>query len=283
MVDDRLDIRTATRAELDLLVDWAAAEGWNPGLADADAFYAADPYGFFLGRLDGEPVGGISGVAYGDGFGFLGFYIVRPDYRGRGFGLRLWHACMDYLGTRLVGLDGVVAQQANYRKSGFRLAWNNVRYAGVGGAAGPPGNADIGDAATLPFDAIAACDRACFPAARERFLRAWLALPGSTALALRRDGALAGYGVVRRCRSGHKIGPLFADDGAAAEALFSALAGRAAGGPVLLDIAEPNAAARALVARHGMRPVFETARMYTGPAPDIALDRVFGITTFELG
>ena len=35
--------------------------------------------------------------------------------------------------------------------------------------------------------------------------------------------------------------------------------------------------------RHGMRVMFETARMYTGPAPQIASERVFGITTFELG
>jgi hypothetical protein len=29
--------------------------------------------------------------------------------------------------------------------------------------------------------------------------------------------------------------------------------------------------------------VFETARMYTGPIPPLRLDRVFGVTTFELG
>jgi len=29
--------------------------------------------------------------------------------------------------------------------------------------------------------------------------------------------------------------------------------------------------------------VFETARMYTGPVRDVALPRIFGVTTFELG
>ncbi len=28
---------------------------------------------------------------------------------------------------------------------------------------------------------------------------------------------------------------------------------------------------------------FETARMYTGPAPALPLRRIFGVTTFELG
>jgi hypothetical protein len=32
-----------------------------------------------------------------------------------------------------------------------------------------------------------------------------------------------------------------------------------------------------------MTQVFATARMYTGPAPAIDLDRVFGVTSFELG
>ncbi len=32
-----------------------------------------------------------------------------------------------------------------------------------------------------------------------------------------------------------------------------------------------------------MTSVFETARMYTQHAPEIALDRVFGVTSFELG
>ena len=49
--------RTMTRAELDLALGWAAEEGWNPGLSDAAAFFAADPEGFLIAEQDGEPVG----------------------------------------------------------------------------------------------------------------------------------------------------------------------------------------------------------------------------------
>ena len=45
----------------------------------------------------------------------------------------------------------------------------------------------------------------------------------------------------------------------------------------------PNADAVALAERYGMRSVFETARMYTAAAPACALERVFGMTSFELG
>lgn len=53
-------IRHATRKELDIAISWAAKEGWNPGLFDADAFYATDPKGFFMGFLDDEPISSLS-------------------------------------------------------------------------------------------------------------------------------------------------------------------------------------------------------------------------------
>lgn len=79
-----LSITTATLADLARMVDWAALEGWNPGLADAPVFLATDPGGFLIGRLGPDPVSAISVVAYGSGFGFLGFYICRPEFRGKG-------------------------------------------------------------------------------------------------------------------------------------------------------------------------------------------------------
>ena len=45
----------------------------------------------------------------------------------------------------------------------------------------------------------------------------------------------------------------------------------------------PNVEAVALAESYAMQGVFETARMYTGAAAPCEIDRVFGITTFELG
>ncbi len=82
---------------------------------------------------------------------------------------------------------------------------------------------------------------------------------------------------------GAKIGPLFADGPEEARALFAALLARAPAGPVSLDVAEPNAAAVALARDAGMEPVFETARMVRGAPPPVRHERIFGVTTFELG
>ena len=96
------------------------------------------------------------------------------------------------------------------------------------------------------------------------------------------DG-IDGYGVVRACREGHKVGPLFCADRATAERLLAALLAHVDDGPVFLDVPVPNAEGIALARDLGLEPVFETARMYRGPDPGLRLDRVFGITSFELG
>jgi len=277
-----LHIGTATRAEFDLIVEWAAGEGWNPGLADADCFHAADPGGFLVGRLGDEPIGCISVVTYQPAFAFLGFYIVKPALRGQGHGLRLWQAGMARLEGRVVGLDGVLAQQENYKRSGFVLAHRNIRFGGTPRCDYPrDGRLAVIDADLV--ESVLAYDRAFFPAARDAFLRCWLRPEQRKGLALIEDGALRGYGVIRACRSGFKIGPLFADHYEGADLLFRALAAGAKDAEVFLDCPEPHHPATGLSASHGLSPVFETARMYRGPAPALPLDRIYGISTFELG
>ena len=281
MEDDSFRVRTMLPGEVALAVDWAAAEGWNPGLADASCFAAAAPDGFLLGEFAGAPTAILSVVNYDEHFSFLGFYIVRPDLRGRGLGLRIWQAGMARAGPRAIGLDGVVAQKDNYRKSGFVFAYNNIRY---GGWVAPRVEATptTVSLAEVPFDLIARDDTTVFPAARPTFLNTWIAAPGHVGRALIRDGRLVAWGVIRPCRTGRKIGPLIADDRDAAEAVFAALV-RPAGGQVFLDVPQPNGAAVALATALGFAPVFETARMYSGPIRPVSLERVYGVTTFELG
>ncbi|MGE0724224.1 MAG: GNAT family N-acetyltransferase [Alphaproteobacteria bacterium] len=275
-----LTIDVMSAADLDRAVGWAAEEGWNPGRHDALAFRAADPAGFLMGRVDGAPAVSISVVRYGPDYGFLGFYIARPPHRGRGHGIRVWDAGMRYLEGATVGLDGVVAQQANYARSGFVLACRNVRYGGRPSGAADPALTPLAD---VPFDRLIAYDRRFFPAPRPSFLAVWAALPESHGLAAVADGALRGYGVVRRCTEGWKVGPLFADDEATAERLFRGLVAAAGEVPVFLDVPEVNRRAVALAGRHGLAPAFETARMYRGPAPQVDLAGTWGVTTFELG
>lgn len=280
MSDRQYRIRRMAEADVDLAIDWAANEGWNPGINDSECFYYTDPDGFFKGELNGLPVGSISAVAYDDTFGFIGLYIVRPECRGKGYGIKLWDTAMYYLGDRNIGLDGVLAQQENYERSGFRLAYKNVRYEGI--VNGKRSERIVG-LNNVSFNDLSSYDSQIFPAPRPQFLRRWVTQPGAAAYGYLNDGILAGYGVIRQCRTGYKIGPLFADDKDAAESLFNTLAEKASGAPVYLDVPELNKEAVTLAERYGMHVVFETVRMYTKKPYLSEIHRVFGVTTFELG
>lgn len=283
MQNSNYQIRVMTRQEVDIAIAWAAAEGWNPGVYDADCFYQADPNGFLIGLLGDEPIAAISAVKYGDSFGFLGLYIVKPEYRGKGYGLQIWNAGIAYLNGRTIGLDGVVAQQSNYKKSGFILAYRNIRYQGTGGGFFPT-DSEIVQLSTLPFDEICLYDQPFFPDSRLQFLRCWINQPQTTAIGILENSKLAGYGVIRPCRAGYKIGPLFADSPLFAEDLFLALKSNVPKDvPIFLDIPSENSSAVDLVNRHNMMIAFETARMYKGKSPDLPINRLFGVTTFELG
>ncbi|MFJ4922441.1 GNAT family N-acetyltransferase [Streptomyces sp. NPDC088725] len=278
---------------------WAHEEGWNPGKSDGLAFFPADPAGFLFGRLDGKAVVSISAVRYGSGFGFIGFYIARPSVRGRGYGIQVWQAAMARLAGRNIGLDGVVDQQENYRKSGFRRVWNNIRYEGVptgldltngtgdgiadGTAEAVADGIALVDARTVAFDQLAAYDRRFFPAPRDAFLASWIGLPGRTGLVAVRDGALQGFAAMRPCSGASRIGPLYASSRGVAAALVAGLASTVPGEPVALDIPDINGPSVALAEELGLTPSFEAARMYTGPAPDVDLPGLFAVTSLELG
>lgn len=270
-----------------IVIPWLRAAGWNPGLHDAETFFTADSDGFLVGELDGELIATVSGVRYDDRFGFIGCYIVSEPFRGQGYGLALHEAARAHLQGCTQGGDGVLANIEKYKQIGRVFAYRNARYETTKRPASPPADPAVLDAREIPFAPIEALDGACFPAKRPAFLQAWLHQPDAHALALRGAedaAALRGFGVIRPCYRGWKIGPLFARDDAAAETLFQHLIQRIPDGdPFVLDVPEPNLAALVLVRRHGMNEVFATARMYTGPCPQINLDWVFGVTTFELG
>jgi hypothetical protein len=213
----------------------------------------------------------------------LGFYIARPAVRGQGYGIQIWDAGMKRLAGRNVGLDGVPAQQANYKKSGFRLSWNNIRYEGPAPQARPSAGVTLLDARSVPFDKLAAYDRRFFPEPRDSFLAAWITLPERAALVALRDGAIAGFAVMRACRSTSRIGPLYAASPDIALALAGDLADRMKAASIAIDVPDFNKPSVKLVEGMGLKPSFETARMYTGPDPAFDRAGLFGVTSFELG
>jgi len=276
-------IRTISKKELAILIEWAAKEGWNPGLYDIEAFYKTDPNGFYMGFLGDEPISSISAVSYGNAFGFIGFYIVKPEYRGKGYGFRIWKDAMKHLKTQNVGLDGVLTQVPTYKLSGFTLAYRNIRYEGKGTDI-TTHSANIVPLSDIPIAQVNAYDKSIFPTTRALFLNTWFTQPESLSLGYVKNKKLLGYGMVRRCRVGYKVGPLFADSKDIADALFQQMrsfVGKKVS--IFLDVPEIHREGTALAKQYKMTPMFETARMYTKNFPFIPIDKIFGVTTFELG
>jgi GNAT superfamily N-acetyltransferase len=285
-IADELQFRLLDLGGLKTLVNWAAQEHWNPGPLDAEVFFATDPEGFY-GYFDhDEMIAGGSIVSYQKAFGFMGFFIVKPEYRASGIGRKLWYQRRNTLLSRLnpiaaIGMDGVVAMQPFYKKGGFEIAFRDERHEKTGTAFEI--NNHITPITDEDFGAIMAYDLQCFGFERPQFMKPWLKLPKSKTFKFIENGEFKGFAVMRKANKGFKICPLFADDATVATELYKACLNAVPGEPVYLDIPLVNKAAVELTKAFNTTYVFECARMYYGKPPDIPVNKIFGITTFELG
>lgn len=277
-------IRNLVASEVAEIIEWARQEGWNPGLRDAAVFHEIAPDAFWGAFVGDELAASISLINYQNQFGFLGLYICKPAFRGRGIGLALWTEVMKRNSELpCIGLDGVVAQQENYRKSGYQYAFANSRF---GGLRPDPGSqlhaglrkiefADLVD--VLSFEK----KHSIFPAERAHFADVWFR--NCQSLGMWTEGKLAGYGSIRPCHDGYKVGPWVADTSTNASVILAGLFSLIPSAMVYIDVPMPNTSAVKIVEALGFQSSFETARMYRGKAPRLDLEKTFGVTTLELG
>lgn len=278
----KFTIRRMKESEVQIAVDWAQEEGWNPGLHDAHCFYQADPKGFFIGLLDNEPIAVGSAVVYSSDFAFCGLYIVKKEYRGQGYGLKLTEERLKYTGDRITGIDGVLENVSKYERLGYKSIYKQIRYEWTGSstAANSPFIVDI---RTLPFHQVSAFDQKQFLAPRIHFLRSWIEQKQAFALAYVDKQHIQGYGVIRKCALGYKVGPLFAESPKIARALLEALRAKVSEGPIFLDTPEANSHSQELVKEYNMSPKFEVMRMYRNGIPKLPINTTYAVTSFELG
>ncbi len=273
-----MTVRPMTQGDLALVLDWAASEGWNPGIEDAAAFFSADPTGFFLKEVGSRPMAAISVVNHSDEFAFLGLYICHPDFRSQGYGMEVWRAGMPYAGNRCVGLDGVPDQQSNYARSGFTHFGKTVRYRGALESGGPGGPA--------PADRslLAAADAAATGVSRSRFSASWFAETDTRrTICLPDTDPAEAFATFRQCREGVKVGPLYADNKAQIDALLASAPTALGDGPLFIDAPDESPALSELLLARGFEPVFETARMYLGEPPAARPPPYYAVATLELG
>ncbi len=278
-------IGAMSRAEASVLDAWAASEGWNPGVNDIDVAWGFDPEAFIALRRGTEFVGGGSIISYGGKAGFMGLFIVRQDHRRKGLGTILWHERLRLLRQRLapdapIGMDGVLEMAPFYEKGGFTFLYRDARYQGIAAGVRDPSAVPLSE---VDFARIDAFDRRHVAAPRTDFLRAWLAQPGGRGVALVDRGQLTGYGFLRPCRTGYKVGPAFAATAECGARLLQSLLSLVPGEQVQLDVPEPNHAAVRIAEDLGWQRVFACARMVNGRNSALPIESIFGVTSFEFG
>jgi ribosomal protein S18 acetylase RimI-like enzyme len=274
-------VRKMTKDDLKIALSWAEKEGWNPGINDVDNFYIADEGGFLIGELNGNPISCISVVRYNENFNFIGLYIVKPEYRKQGYGLKTWEEAFKLIPHQGAALDGVLQQVSNYEKFGFKSAHSHLRYRGIieGKIA-----EDVVDLKTVDFEKLCHFDSQYFPCYRGNFLQQWInQAEGKGYAILSKEGDILGYGVIRKASEGFKIAPLFSTNKIIAEKLLLALSTYANGANIYLDVPSINQEAISLVESYQMQSMFECVRMYTSVKPNLNWEHIFGVTSLEIG
>ncbi len=305
MATSRLHIRALTKADLPLVTSWARAEQFAPGRGDVAIYRHTDRQGIWVGCLDGRPIGSIAGVRYNAEYGFIGLFLVQPEYRGQGYGRQLWaHALAHLEGIACIGIEAATDRIADYASWGFVPAsptrrWQRIveERAPLKGGSHAQASAPAQGAAAeglslvegpaIPDAAVQAYDAVREPSPRPHFLADWLHHPAGTVLALiDAFGACHGFGRIRPCLlqrgEGWRIGPLLADTPALAARLLEALMERHPG-VVLIDAPGANPQAAQLLEQLGFAVVGESLRMVRGMLPPVPLNDVYGLACLELG
>ena len=289
-----LRILPLEKGDIAAVTGWARQEGFAPGSGDVAIYRHTDRQGIWVGWLGGERIGCITGVRYNAAYGFLGLYLVRPEWRGRGYGLQLWRHAMDHLADLpCIGLEAAPDRLEDYGGWGFVPASPTTRWQCLqpDRAADSPDDAAGGwqllaDGA-IPERAVQWFDAQRELSPRPHFLSQWLHHPAGSVLALiDGEGACHGFGRIRPCLlargEGWRIGPLMAETPAAAARLLQGLLQRHPG-VVLIDAPGANPAAAPLLEGLGFTPLSRTVRMYRGEAPAVSLADVYGLACLELG
>lgn len=283
MSDNSYRIRRLLLSDMPLLFEWCSKEGWNPGLGEGPAYFALDADGLWIAESEGKPIASVFGVRTGEALGHVGAYLVIPTHRGKGLGLPLFEKALARISDRTVALEGVLAQQDNYRKQGFQTIAPSFRLRYEHESKPVEPTCDLLPIAQIPMSDVAQLDHDVFGANRPAFWTEWFRLPESRGLAAVDRSRLVGFGHVRRTHSGWRVGPLVADSVATASELLAALCEQVRTTSVELDVCTANSQFEGFARHLALKPVFETARMYRGTVPDLNWSMHFAMSAMEIG
>jgi len=291
--DNLLKIKTMSKADLEMVMGWANEEQWEPGKFEAKALYNIDPHGYNLLTLNDKPIASLAAVKHSSEYGFLGLYIVKKEYRGKGYGKILWDVAIKRLKScDVIELNGVLEQTKNYTKEAFEIDTINTRWSGVPSQAIIKQTLKHFNLSNLTINKdyslteLLDYDEKVTGLTRRTFLINWINMPESHLLIAKKDKTICGYGLLSKTQNGYKIAPLFANNLEIARILFAKLCEYKENDSSLhIDTNENNESAITLIEQFQLKKVFNTQRMYyKGKARYLQNNsQIFGLTSLEVG
>jgi len=235
-----------------------------------------------VAELGNAVVGGISAVHYDDDYVFIGNHFVLPPYRGSGIGTAIWEYALALAGDKTIGASGLSDGREFYEDYGFESTSNIIQYGGVMFAEARLSD-DIYSAQDIDIRYLVRYDASRFGTHREKFIRAWLDTVVMDGVCLLKEGSIQGWGCLRRCRRGWRLGPVFAEKYEYAEEIVRHLAMKTYTEWVFIDLPQNNVQAIRLAFAMGMTPLGARIRVVRGDRVSEPLDQIFGFTTLDIG
>ena len=192
-------------------------------MGDIDCFLELDPTAFYVGELNGKPIGTFSVMKYADGYRHVGSNCVEKQYRDHGYGMGL----RDYCLTKSSPIRNISAYAPPVTARMVEKSHNMISRWTVGiydldiakaldALLGDSDCCEVKCLSKINIEDIYNYDTEVFGYNRSKFLQKWLNTPGTHArAAIDKEGSIVGYVAVRMAfihEEGYKIGPLYCED-----------------------------------------------------------------------
>lgn len=267
----QLTIRAAKSAKeiQDIWYPVTQQEGWNPGKIDPNIFIQAAPENFFIASLD-KDIGCCVALPYDNNTAFIGYYILYPEYRGKGYGFVLFKKCLDSVKGMNVGLSAVEAQVSNYAKMGFKPSSRHRCYKLQATKETTPSTSSLLDVKTIPRSKLVESDFAAIGMKRSKLFNddayIWTD-PAVFGYAIRTSDKLAAWALCRPQVDGYRIGPLYAQNDSQADTLVDAILAKLPVGTKASLSTELIPWISTLEKRYTVTAAYPMTTMYTGENP----------------
>lgn len=209
VIMEHFSIRPFKDGDIDFAYKLDVIEQWNHTRNDIKRMLSFEPSGCFIAEMSGKPVGHVFSISYGR-LGWIGFLIVKAEYRRRGIGTLLMKRAMDYLLSRranTIKLEAVPIIANLYRKLGFVDEFDSLRFISAGGKITCMSSHGVKLLKKRETIQLAEFDAEYFGANRIRVLNGLYQDNPQLCFVSRNGSKIVGYAMCYEAESGHRIGP----------------------------------------------------------------------------